>query len=287
MSIKKSIIETMRKRQSIRTYDVQNITESHIKEINDYIKDEQNLIGPFGKKGRMEFVPVTNNVTDKGIKLGTYGFIKNPWAFIVGIIDNEKNAILEFGFVFQKLVLFLTDLGLGTCWMGGTFNRNSFQREIALEQGEFIPCITPLGYPNSKQRVVDKAIRIVAKSNNRKPWNQLFYDESFVTILTREKAGQLEIPIEMVRIGPSASNKQPWRLVLSSNRQLCHFYLEHTPNYSTKLGYDMQLLDIGIAMCQFELACKELQLDGQWVVEDPKIEPPNEHFEYLVSWKNN
>lgn len=286
MRIKKSIIETMRKRQSIRTYDVQNITESHIKQINDYIYEEQNLIGPFGKKGRMEFVPVTNNVTDKGIKLGTYGFIKNPWAFIVGIIDNEKNAILEFGFIFQKLVLFLTDLGLGTCWMGGTFNRNSFQREIALEQGEFIPCITPLGYPSSKQRVVDKAIRIVAKSNNRKPWDQLFYDESFVTTLSREKAGQMEIPIEMIRIGPSASNKQPWRLVLSSNRQLCHFYLEHTPNYSTKLGYDMQLLDMGIAMCQFEFACKELKIEGQWVVEQPKIKPPNEHFEYLVSWKN-
>jgi hypothetical protein len=286
MNLKKSTIEAMKERQSVRTYDVQDISESHKKQIIDYITDEQNLIGPLGKEGRIEFVQVTNNVTDKGIKLGTYGFIKNPRAFLVGKTSNDKFSILEFGFIFQKLVLLLTELGLGTCWMGGTFNRNSFQREIDLVKGEFIPCITPLGYPNGKQRVVDKAIRIVAKSDNRKPWEQIIYDESFDNTLTKEKAGQMEIPIEMVRIGPSASNKQPWRLVLSSNRQLCHFYLEHTPNYSKKLGYDMQLLDLGIAMCQFELACKELKLNGQWVVEEPKIKLPNEHFEYLVSWRN-
>lgn len=284
MIFKKSVIETMRKRQSIRTYETQNITAAHLKDILDYLNDEHNLIGPFGKKGRIELVQVTHNVTDKGIKLGTYGFIKNPSAYLVGVTENNKESLLDFAYAFQKLVLFLTERGIGTCWMGGTFSRNSFEQEIQLGEKEFIPCITPIGYPNQKQRVFDKAVRLVVKADNKKPWDKLFYTTNFERALLKEDAGLFELPIEMVRLGPSASNKQPWRLVVSEDRTVCHFYIEHTPNYSSKLGYDMQLLDMGIAMCHFELACQELNISGSWGVEDPNIHLHSGNTEYIVSW---
>ncbi|MGJ7921658.1 nitroreductase family protein [Neobacillus sp. LXY-4] len=286
MIFTKSVIETIKKRQSIRTFDNQNITDEHYNIINDYLHNDENLIGPFGKKAKIELIQVSNNVTDKGIKLGTYGFIKNPKAYLVGITENNKNSLLEFAYSFQKLVLFLTELGIGTCWMGGTFNRNSFEREISLGKGEFIPCITPIGYPNDKQRVLDKALRYVVKADNKKPWDKLFYDSNFTSTLAKDRAGLFEIPVEMLRLGPSASNKQPWRLVLSEDRNSFHFYIEHTPNYSIKLGYDMQILDMGIAMCQFEMACRELNISGQWGMEDPNIDVPNELTEYIVSWKS-
>ncbi|MEH7114442.1 nitroreductase family protein [Neobacillus niacini] len=279
-----SLIETMKKRQSVRSFDTQNITEIDFKTIRDYITMEENLIGPFGNKGKIELIQVTNNVSDKGIKLGTYGFIKNPQGYLVGVTENSKYTLVEFAYVFHKLVLFLTELGIGTCWMGGTFSRNSFEQEIQLGVGEFIPCITPIGYPNQKQRVFDKALRYVVKADNKKPWEKLFFDGTFENILTKEQADLFEIPIEMVRLGPSASNKQPWRLVVSQDRKVCHFYIEHTPNYSSKLGYDMQLLDMGIAMCQFELACRELNIEGGWTVEEPILKLPNEQTEYIVSW---
>jgi hypothetical protein len=284
MIFEKSTIETRKKRQSVRNFDTQNIKDSHAKRINEFISNEDNLVGPFGIKGRIEFIHVTNNVSDKGIKLGTYGFIKNPQAYLAGVAENSKYSLVEFAYTFQKLVVWLTELEIGTCWMGGTFNRNSFEQEIQLVDGEFIPCITPIGYPNQKQRVFDKALRYVVKADNKKPWDKLFYDSTFEVPLIKENAGLLEIPIEMVRIGPSASNKQPWRLLLSSDRKVCHFYIEHTPNYSSKLGYDMQLLDMGIAMCQFELACKELEIKGRWSVANPAIQLPTDNTEYLVSW---
>lgn len=280
----KSTIDLMKKRQSIRNFDTQNIKDFHVKDIKEYITNDENLVGPFGNRGRIEFIPVTNNVSDKGIKLGTYGFIKNPQGYLAGVARNSKYSLVEFAYTFQKLVIWLTGLEVGTCWMGGTFNRNSFEKEIQLGEEEFIPCITPIGYPNQKQRVFDKALRYVVKADNKKQWDQLFYDISFEVRLKRENAGPLEIPIEMVRLGPSASNKQPWRLLMSSDRKVCHFYIEHTPNYSSKLGYDMQLLDMGIAMGQFELACKELEIEGHWSVAEPSIQLPTEHIEYIVSW---
>jgi hypothetical protein len=279
-----SIIETIKKRQSVRTFDTQNIKESHVNKIKEYINAEGNLVGPFGNKGRIEFIQVTQNVSEKGIKLGTYGFIKNPQGYLVGVTENNKYSIVEFAYAFQKLILILTGIEMGTCWMGGTFNRHSFEHEIQLGEGEFIPCITPIGYPNQKQRVFDKALRYVVKADNKKPWEKLFYDSTFEVPLAKAKAGSFEVPIEMVRLGPSASNKQPWRLVLSADKGVCHFYIEHTPNYSSKLGYDMQLLDMGIAMCQFELACKELEIDGRWIVQEPHIAYPNEQTEYIASW---
>lgn len=285
MVLEKSIIETIRSRQSIRAFDTKRISDRDYEKINTYLSDPANLVGPFGKQGRIELVQVTNNVSDKGIKLGTYGFIKNPQAYLVGLCENNTLSLLEFAYVFHKLVLFLVANGLGTCWMGGTFNRNSFEKEIHLRNDEFIPCITPAGYPQVKQRVFDKALRYMVKADNKKPWDQLFYDADFTRSLEKSAAGRLEIPIEMVRLGPSASNKQPWRLVMSEDRNNCHVYIQHTPNYSTKLGYDMQILDIGIAMAQFESACEELKIRGQWIIEDPHLEIPNEHTEYMVSWK--
>ncbi|MFV8828457.1 nitroreductase family protein [Alkalihalobacterium sp. APHAB7] len=285
MSFQQSVIETMKKRQSVRTYETRNISETHLQKIEKYMTDEKPFIGPFGKQGNIQLVHVTNNVTDKGIKLGTYGFIKNPTAYIVGVSENNKYALVDFGYTFHRLVLYLTELELGTCWMGGTFNRNSFEKEISINDGHFIPCVTPIGYPKEKQRMFDKALRYVVKADNKKVWEKLFYNVSFEKPLTKNQAGDLETPIEMVRIGPSASNKQPWRLVLTEDRKTCHFYIEHTPNYSSKLGYDMQLLDMGIAMCQFELACKELDINGEWQVEEPAIQVPDENIEYIVSWR--
>jgi nitroreductase len=287
MSDKMSIIDVMRSRKSIRTYKTEDLSEEHYQSIIEYIQKEQGFSGPLGNQGRVEIVRVNNNVSDKGIKLGTYGFIKNPRAYIVGITENNKYSLIDFAYRFHRLTLFAVKLGLGTCWMGGTFSRNSFEQELSIKDGEFIPCITPIGYPNEKERIFDKAVRIVVKADNKKSWEKLFFDSSFEASLVEETAGLLAIPIEMLRLAPSASNKQPWRLVVSTDRRTCHLYIEHTPNYSSSLGYDMQLLDMGIAMCQFDMACNELNIDGQWLFEDPELDLPNANFEYILTWKQS
>ncbi|OIJ15603.1 nitroreductase [Anaerobacillus arseniciselenatis] len=284
--MRKSILETIKKRKSIRTYEQTPVTDHDYLLIQDYITKEENLIGPLGRKARFEIIDVANNVSDKGVKLGTYGFIKNHQGYIVGIIENSKMGLVEFGYIFEKVILFATQLGVGTCWIGGTFNRNSFEQEINLNNDEFIPCISPIGYAKGRQRLFEKTLRYVTKADNKKTWVELFFDGSFEKTLKETEAEAFAVPIEMVRLGPSASNKQPWRLVLSSDKKQCHFYIAHTPNYSgNKLGFDMQLIDIGIAMCHFELACNEKNIEGKWIVNDPQIHVPDEHTEYMISWQ--
>ncbi|OCA84542.1 nitroreductase [Bacillus sp. FJAT-27225] len=274
----------MQKRKSIRTFSADELPDELVQSIREYLGRNKSIAGPLGREGKAEFVRVTNNETDKGLKVGTYGFIKNPRAYLVGICANEKDSLIDFGYGFHKLVLHVCSLGLGTCWMGGTFTRHSFERELSIPSGSFIPCVTPIGYPKENRRLFDKAVRAVVKSDNKKPWDKLFFDTSFEIPLIQENAGSFETPIEMVRLGPSASNKQPWRLVVTDDRRTCHFFIEYTPNYSASLGYNMQLLDIGIAMCQFELACEELGIKGSWAKVNPGLEVPNVHTEYIASW---
>ena len=117
----------------------------------------------------------------------------------------------------------------------------------------------------------------------------MFFDGNFNTPLTPEKAGEFSTPLEMVRIGPSASNKQPWRIVKDGENW--HFYLYHTPGYNERIlnklftVTDIQRLDMGIAMCHFEGTARELGLNGAWVVDEPDISKPDELMEYSVSWR--
>jgi hypothetical protein len=73
---------------------------------------------------------------------------------------------------------------------------------------------------------------------------------------------------------------------------LWHFYLERTKNYGKgtfiynllRLA-DLQRVDMGIAMCHFELAALELGSDGGWTVDDPGIGLP-ERMEYIATWRS-
>lgn len=285
MSFNNSIIETIKRRKSVRTFENKDIDNDIYKKINSYLGVKENLKGPLGGNSKLELVLVNNNVTDKGMKIGTYGFIKNPKAYIVGITENNETSLIELGYVFEKAILYLTELNIGTCWLGGTFTRDSFEKQIDLNNNEIIPTVTPIGYEREKQGLLNSAIRFAAKSNSRKPWNELFYYSNFKTELKQGDAGEFSTALEMVRLGPSASNKQPWRIVLSQDKRTVHFYLAHTPNYAgNKMGFDMQRIDIGIGMCHFELVCEELNIGGKWIVDYPNIALPNEHMEYIVSF---
>jgi len=93
----------------------------------------------------------------------------------------------------------------------------------------------------------------------------------------------------MVRRAPSASNKQPWRIVRDRDRGNFHFILERTKNYYRNwkiVGMeDLQRVDMGIAMHHFEAAAAELKLKGSWTVEAPKFSLPSEESEYIATWK--
>ena len=86
----------------------------------------------------------------------------------------------------------------------------------------------------------------------------------------------------MVRWAPSAVNKQPWRAVVKDNA--VHFYLKRSSGFGGHDTLDMQKIDIGIALCHFELAAQELGMKPSFVEEDPGI-PHDESTVYIASYR--
>jgi hypothetical protein len=131
--------------------------------------------------------------------------------------------------------------------------------------------------------MMDTAVRFLAKSNTRKAWEELFFLGDTKSFLPRNIAGAYALPLECVRIGPSASNKQPWRIVKETDREVFHFYISRTPGYAEKfLDVSLQDIDMGIAMCHFEVALQEMNLKGSWQNVQPAS--PQRGLEYIMSW---
>jgi hypothetical protein len=289
MTFTEALTTLIPRRFSCRTYRKDSLSSEIRTRLVDLAAEANQ--GPFGNPTRFELIAATDDDSKALRGLGTYGFIKGATGFIVGTCQSGDRNLEDFGYQMEKLILHATDLGVGTCWLGGTFTKSRFAKKIRATTAEMIPAVTSIGYIASKPRRFDQSIRITAGSDHRLPWDRLFFDERFGAPLSRETAGELETALEMVRLAPSASNRQPWRIIKVDN--CWHFYLLRTIGYrdssSAKLLKieDLQRVDMGIAMCHFELVAHELGIAGKWDRQQPDLYIPGERIEYSVTWVAN
>jgi hypothetical protein len=273
----KNIIQkdSMKTRKSIRTYTGEKISAIDKEKIINYINNDENLVGINGNKIKIQLIETGENISGK---IGTYGIIKNAPAFLIVTCKNSRDIMLDCGYVFERFVLYLEQNGLGTCWLGGTFNRKKLSKNIKLSPDEIIPIISPVGYSNKKRSLSDKMIRNLAKGDLRINFDELFFDENFNHNI---KDPDIRETLEMVRFAPSASNKQPWRVMIDAKGD-AHFFIRRTPNYlGEKLVYDIQWLDIGISIAHYEIAfgCRE------FIVNTSKIDHVPDFLEYVITAK--
>jgi hypothetical protein len=290
-NLNKPITEIIRQRFSCRTYlrrgySLSPIAADKRQRLEGMIADLQ--AGPLGTPLRFALVAATEQDASALKGLGTYGFIKGASGFIVGAMRPAEKGLEDYGYGMEQIILLATDLELGTCWLGGSFTRSSFARRISVMREEQMPAVTAIGEIADPEQARDTLLRRRIGADRRLPWDKLFFQGSLNAPLTPEGAGAYATPLDMVRLGPSASNRQPWRIVQEGNAW--HFYLQRTGGYPGGLATrllriaDMQRVDMGIAMCHFELTARALGLKGTWTVCEPAIAKPDALTEYTVSW---
>ncbi|SET02820.1 Nitroreductase [[Clostridium] polysaccharolyticum] len=143
--MKLDIMESMKVRHSVRTYQKKDIPEELLQEIRAFLDSLQNK-----EQSKVKIKLVKQELGDKSVKLGTYGVIKGASYFFAGVCENIKEGYRNLGYVMEKAVLFCTSLGLGTCWIGGTFNKGNFAKVIELAGNEVIGSVSPLGWEAEK-----------------------------------------------------------------------------------------------------------------------------------------
>ncbi len=281
LGFSKPISDIINKRTSIRTFSKEPLPESLEKKLADLLNEPQQ--SPFNSKCEFHTIDIPKLERDEQKKLGTYGFISGAPKFIVVTSEKESNHFREhIGYVLEKIILHLTDLGIGTCWIAGSFNKENFRAQLGLKDDITLPIITPVGIPAKRRRIKEQGIRAMFKADKkqRQPWSKLFFQGDFTTPLDENNAGYLKSAFEMIRLGPSAANRQPWRVLLNSDGTICHFFVEpSSQNFS-----NFALFDIGIAACHFDLTLKEAGVLGAWkILDHPEGQPEN--YTYIISWQ--
>ncbi|UCF97302.1 MAG: hypothetical protein JSV89_19335 [Spirochaetaceae bacterium] len=278
-----SPLELIRTRTSVRRFNGEILAGEPRRELEHCC--EALKLGPFGGACRFRLVDKRSQDSGHGERVGAYGTIWGARTYLAGAAKESDHALEDFGYLFELLLLKATDLDVSSCWLGGIFSRGRFARAIGLQEGEILPAVSPIGVPTRYRSIYDRVVRWGAGSKHRKPWAELYFDARTGTPLSPDRAGPFATPLEMVRLAPSASNRQPWRCL--TDGETIHFYLQRFPGYRSINATDLQRIDMGIAMSHFDLAVEIAEIEGQWrVVDPPSIQRPDawQKAEYLVSW---
>ncbi len=279
-------LQAIRDRVSVRSYDGSPLAAEEARALEAAFAEA--VPGPFGRRPRFALVAREDAGLGKGRKLGTYGVIAGAATFLVGIVEPGELACVDFGYAFEGLILRATELGLGTCWVGGIFDRGLVKRFLGASGRELAPALSPVGRAADGSKIRDQLIRRGAGSLGRKPAGELFFEAGPEGAwLPLAETGAWAEVLEAVRVGPSASNKQPWRLILDRRGRPArlHLVLEESRFYNNMLGaIKLQELDMGIAMRHVEVAAAAAKLGGAWKrLEAPPVALGGSR-RYIASW---
>lgn len=270
-----NVKEVIKRRISNRTYEERSLTEEDKKKLLEF---NSTLTNPFGVEVKVQYISKEKGADD--VQLGTYGTIKGAKDFLAITVKDQPYAMEAIGYQFENLVLYATDMGIGTVWLAGTFKRKDFINAIEIGEDDLFPCICSLGYPAQKQSFLEKITKASLGSKKRKDWDKLFFLEDFTKALTKADAGIYEDALEMLRLAPSATNSQPWAVVKEGNK--FHFFC----NYKNTLNDDVKKIkhiDIGIALSHFHQTAMSKGLNGNLQVEDIGFSIPD-NMHYVLSY---
>lgn len=277
MKLNIPIEETIKKRVSIRSYESKKLSKIDKEKLLTIINQ---LTNPFGENVRIHLIE--KDEASKGEKLGTYGVIKGAMTYLGVSVDKSDYGLIAAGYQFENLVLYATNMGLATVWLAATFSREQFSSAMDIKDDEFFPAISPIGYAAGKKSITESIMRKTMKSDKRKAWEEIFFQDSFENPLSKKEANLYIKPLEMLRLAPSATNAQPWRVV--KKQGFYHFFETHKSNANEDEKM-IKKVDLGIALSHFHQTVLENGLKGTFVKQsDIQIDIP-ENTNYIISWK--
>jgi nitroreductase len=273
--------ELIKKRFSCRSFDGRGLESKTLEALEKF---PAALELPFQSRLRFGVIDGEKVKAKNMFSTGSYGMIKGARFYLSALVCKEAPRPWEdIGFALEAMVLYATDLDLGSCWIGGIFDRRNFGRALGMEANELLPAVVAVGHAAAKPSLRDRLVRWSAKGNLRKAPGGIFFAGDWQTPLQYEELPQWAPVLECVRLAPSASNKQPWRIIFRDGS--FHFFLNRDRAYSAMMPKaDLQRIDMGIAICHFQLTAAEAGLKGEWTTVEPQIPNTPGNFEYIAGY---
>ncbi len=262
-----NVRNAIKERRSVRTYDKRPLANEDLDALKAALSAAEN---PFGLAIDFRFLEEMKSPVIVGSHLFVAGKMK---------IDPHHNE--AYGYSFEKFILEAQALGVGTVWIGGTMDRGEFESKMEVGEGEIMPCVSPIGYPAKDMSIREKMMRAGVKAESRLDFEKIVFSGDFQHPMMPDDAKELSPVLEAVRLAPSAVNKQPWRLLVRD--RAVHFYLKRSNGFGHGV-LDMQKVDLGIALCHFDLTAKELGMNPIFEMADPGDVGASD-MEYIASYR--
>ena len=267
-----SVKDIIRRRKSVRTFSGAALRKEDRQKLEQYL---ETLDNPFDVPVEFRFLDAKEHKLSSPVIVGTD-------LYIAAKVSRVPQSEIAYGYCFEKFCLYAESIGIGTVMLAATISRKAFEKAMEVRGAEVMPAASPVGYPAEKRSVRETLMRKGVKADERLPFHELFFEGSFACSLIPEHAGQFRDALEMVRLAPSAGNKQPWRAVVCEDR--VHFYEKKTKSLSENPLGDIQKVDLGIALAHFDLTLKETGTGGRFVAADPCFKL-DDLMEYIVTYE--
>ncbi|KRQ87660.1 dihydropteridine reductase [Caloramator mitchellensis] len=231
--------EAIFKRRSVRKYQDEEIAFALLEEIKELAKYPNKLFDIDFDIHVVEDGSKMQNVL-KGL-IGSYGKIIAPH-YLVVTSEKREGYLENVGYALEDLVLKMTEMGLGTCYIGGFYDKNKVQEVIEVKDGHETVIVLAFGYPS---KGIDYIKMLVgAKRLGIDEFCDGDFDEQWKYVM------------DAVRVAPSAMNSQPWRFIKYNN--IVDVYIK--TNKKSQHIKDMNKIDIGIALQHLKVAAEYFKL---------------------------
>ncbi len=223
------LIDAIEKRVSRRSFLLTPIDSAHRAQLT-------NLITTINQENGLSIQWIEDGSSAFAGFRKSYGIFKNVRSFLAMVGKAQDEHVKEkIGYFGEQIVLEATKLGLGTCWVGGSFDRENcpYQKE----PDDVLVCVIPIGNCNEERPLKEKTIyRLIHLK--KKPIEDMVHTD-------------LPVLPPWFLHGMAAVQKAP----SAANRQPVIFYYENGQISAKVNEIDaLQLTDLGIAKCHFEIA---------------------------------
>ena len=188
----------------------------------DQVNSESGLTVAFAEDGSDAF--------DAG---KSYGLFSGVRSLLVFKGEKELPHLREkVGYYGERLLLAATQLGLGSCWVGGTFDKKS--PSLHTEEWEEIVCVSPVGCVRREETLKEKVVRAAIHRGTKSIAQMIRADRPLTPEETRA--------MELVQRAPTARNTQKVQFRFEGER-----ISAWVPD-----DYPFDLVDLGICKYHFE-----------------------------------
>ena len=175
MDQKITLKEAIIKRKSTRGFDMTGLTKEELAEITDYAEKLPSLVS--GVRVKAEIIGPDD----------VKSIMKWRAPHYLAIYADDSNAgLLSVGYIYEQVVLYLTTLGIGTCWATSISPKEKHE-----DDGTRWAAVIAFGRPDN-----GNAFREAGQAK-RKSASEV-YDRK-------------DEMVEAARLAPSSMNNQPWK----------------------------------------------------------------------------